>query len=53
MSHRELLSCEALPFEEVDAESPLRAKWAEANERIGEVRAEAYFNEVKDTSPYA
>lgn len=45
--------CDAFPCEEVDAESPLRAKWARANERMREVGAEAYFNEVKDTSHYA
>ena len=44
--------CKAFPCEEVDSEPMLKAKWARANERMREVGAEAYFNEVKDESHY-
>jgi hypothetical protein len=45
--------CDAFPCEKVDTEPMLKAKWLKANERMREVGAEAYFNEVKDKSHYA
>ena len=44
--------CKDFPCERVDAESPLRANWIKANERMKEIGVQAYFDEFKVKSHY-
>jgi hypothetical protein len=44
--------CPSFPCEEADFEPLLKAKWLKANERMKEIGAEAYFEEVRDRSHY-
>jgi len=45
--------CPSFPCEEADFEPLLKAKWLKANERMTQIGAEAYFEEVENKSHYA
>ena len=52
-AHDFCFECRDFPCEKVDFEPALRAKWIRANQRMREIGAHDYFNEVKDKSHYA
>lgn len=51
--HDFCFECPSFPCQEADFEPMLKAKWLAANERMKEIGAEAYYEEVKDRSHYS
>jgi hypothetical protein len=45
--------CEAFPCDDTGFEPQLREKWLRANNRMREIGAEAFFNDVKDKPHYS
>lgn len=45
--------CSDFPCDRADFEPLLRSKWLKANERMKEIGAEAFFDEMKDRPHYA